>query len=108
MDLQETAKKADNLHVEAVAAVQDVQLAHLADQEEHNLDTVQSFLRYPWASVWAVYGLWGIILISFDHQASSAVVGIPQFRKDFGYYYEGEYVLSASWQSAFNGGPAAM
>lgn len=97
-------------HVEDIepnAAVVDAQLAHLADQHDHEGSILHSFVRYPWASAWCVYACWCIILLSFDVQAGGAVVGIPQFRKDFGYAYNGDYVLSANWQAAFGGAPTA-
>ncbi|KAE8415273.1 MFS general substrate transporter [Aspergillus pseudocaelatus] len=43
----------------------------------------------------------------FENQASGNILSIPQFRKDFGYYYQGDYVQSAQWQSAFNAAPTA-
>jgi len=30
------------------------------------------------------------------------MLSVRSFRRDFGYYYNGEPVLPASWQSAFN------
>lgn len=85
----------------------EAQLAHISNQEEHEIRAWQSFLQYPLPSFWCVYACWCVILLSFDAQASGAVVGIPQFRKDFGYPYNGDYVLSAEWQSAFGGAPIA-
>jgi SP family general alpha glucoside:H+ symporter-like MFS transporter len=85
----------------------DAQLAHLSNQHEHQDGILASFVRYPWASAWCVYACWCIILLSFDVQAGGAVVGIPQFRKDFGHEFDGGYVLSAKWQSAFGGAPIA-
>lgn len=44
--------------------------------------------------------------MAFETQAAGAVVGIPQFRKDFGFEFpagSGKYVLPAGWQSAFSG-----
>ncbi|KAL1864918.1 hypothetical protein VTK73DRAFT_5604 [Phialemonium thermophilum] len=103
------ATPADDNHVEKIDdTVENAQLAHFADQEDHETGIFQSFVKYPWACAWCIYGLWTIILVSFDVQASGSVVGIPQFRKDFGYEFEGQYVLPASWQSAFNGAPVAM
>lgn len=40
-------------------------------------------------------------------QASGIILGIPEFRKDFGYLFDGNYVLPANWQSAFSGAPSA-
>lgn len=49
-------------------------------------------------------GIWLIHLFfrGFDAQVNGAMIGVPQFRKVFGYMYEGEPVLPADWQSAFN------
>ncbi|KAJ0158477.1 Alpha-glucosides permease MPH3 [Colletotrichum tanaceti] len=85
----------------------DSQLAQAADFEDHELGIWKSFVRYPWASAWCVYACWTIILLSFDVQAAGAVVGIPEFREDFGYAFEGDYVLPAVWQSSFSGAPVA-
>lgn len=93
---------------EHAGADNDQRAGHLADQEDHETGVFESFRRYPWACVWCIYALWSVILISFDTQAAAAVVGIPQFRKDFGYAYGDDYVLPAAWQSAFNGAPIAV
>lgn len=38
----------------------------------------------------------------FDAQVNGAMISVPSFRRDFGYVFKGEYVLPASWQTAFN------
>lgn len=38
----------------------------------------------------------------FDAQVNGGMLAVRSFRRDFGYYFEGEAVLPASWQSAFN------
>lgn len=81
--------------------------AHAVDQEDHEDTFFQAFTRHKWACIWSFYACWTIILVSFDTQAGGAVLGIPEFRKDFGYEYNGDYVIPASWQSAFNGAPIA-
>ncbi|KAM0323347.1 hypothetical protein ACHAQA_008940 [Verticillium albo-atrum] len=86
---------------------QDAQLAHLSGQEEHDEGIWKSFVNNPWACTWCIYAIWCIILVSFDVQAAGAVVGIPQFRKDFGFEYNGDFVIPAGWQSAFSGAPIA-
>lgn len=82
-------------------------LAQVADEEEHGLGVLASLRQYPWASAWCVYACWCIVLLSFDGQAAAAIVGIPQFRKDFGYAFNGDYVLPTHWQSIFNAAPVA-
>lgn len=68
---------------------------------------IETIRKNPWAFAWCLFTVWTILLAVFEDNASGAILGIPQFRKDFGYYYEGNYVLAASWQSAFQGGPLA-
>jgi hypothetical protein len=83
------------------------QLASLADREDHQASKWQAIRRNPWAFLWCLYAVWTVLLVSFENQASGNILGIPQFRKDFGTLYNGDYVLSAEWQSAFSGAPVA-
>ncbi|OQU98578.1 hypothetical protein CLAIMM_04341 isoform 1 [Cladophialophora immunda] len=66
-----------------------------------------SFRRYIWAVIWCLYMLWCILANNYAKTAGQSVLGIPQFRKDFGSAYGGNYVLSAKWQSAYYGAPQA-
>lgn len=91
-------------HVEVDA---EARLGHLANQEDHETGRLKSFKKYPWACAWCIYACWSIILVSFENQAAGAVLGIPEFRKDFGSPFKGDYVLDANWQSAFNAAPIA-
>ncbi|KAH7123948.1 general substrate transporter [Dendryphion nanum] len=84
--------------------------AHASDFEDHDLTIWHTVKRNPWACFWCVYALWTITLVAFETQAANAVVGIPRFRKDFGFEYpvgSGKHVIPAKWQSAFNGAPQA-
>ena len=83
------------------------QLGHIANQEDHELGKWQSLKNYPWTFAWCAYAVWCTLLVSFENQASGNITSIPEFRKDFGHYYEGTWVLKAEWQSAFSGGPVA-
>ena len=81
--------------------------AHLANQEDHEIGKLACIKSNPWAFAWCLFAVWTTLLVSFENQASGIVIGIPQFRKDFGNYFEGNYVVPANWQSAFSGGPVA-
>jgi MFS transporter, SP family, general alpha glucoside:H+ symporter len=83
------------------------ELAYLANQEQHELGKIESLKRYPWASLWCIYAVWCVLLVSFENQASGNILSIPEFRKDFGSVFEGDYVLPTKWQSAFSGAPVA-
>ena len=82
-------------------------VAHLTNQEDHEQTRMQAIRQNPWAFAWCMFGVWLTLLVSFENQASGIVIGIPQFRKDFGYFADGSYVLPAKWQAAFSGGPVA-
>jgi hypothetical protein len=92
------------------------QLGLMASAEDHNMGKLASFRKYPWACTWCIYAVWVVLLVSFENQAAGNVIGIPEFRKDFGREFvaehgEGEvevtYVIDAIWQSAFQGAPVA-
>ena len=87
--------------------LQSEQLAHLANAEDHDTSKLQAIRRNPWAFAWCLYAVWTVLLVSFENQASGNILGIPEFRKDFGSFYDGNWVLSAKWQSAFSGAPVA-
>ncbi|OAL45946.1 general substrate transporter [Pyrenochaeta sp. DS3sAY3a] len=94
------------------SAAETSQLGHLANQEDHEIGKLASFRKYPWAVAWSIYMVWVVLLVSFENQAAGNVIGIPQFRKDFGHEFTAadgtvSYVIEANWQSAFQGAPVA-
>ncbi|KAI1848052.1 hypothetical protein JX266_006165 [Neoarthrinium moseri] len=94
-------------HVEDPAVETQTDLANLANLEEHEVGKWASLKKYPLACFWCMYAVWCVLLVSFENQAAGSVISIPEFRKDFGYNYQGEWTLPASWQSAFSGAPVA-
>ncbi|KAH6971514.1 general substrate transporter [Ilyonectria sp. MPI-CAGE-AT-0026] len=94
---------------EAVEHVHDAKtdLAHIANNQEHQLTVIQSIRNRPLTFAWAFLAVVSCLLVSFEGQAAGMVLSIPGFRKDFGHEFEGSYVLDADWQSAFYGGPIA-
>ena len=83
------------------------QSARLVDQEDRESSKLQAIRRNPWAFAWCLYAVWTVLLVSYENQASGIVISIPEFRKDFGSEFDGNYVLSAKWQAAFSGAPVA-
>ncbi|SPO07368.1 related to maltose permease [Cephalotrichum gorgonifer] len=77
------------------------------DQQDYDLTTLQTIRKYPLSVAWTLFAIATCLLVSFENQAGGMVLGIPQFRADFGYEIDGGYVLDAGWQSAFYGGPIA-
>lgn len=41
------------------------------------------------------------IMFGYDALAGSVVISVAEFRKDFGFRYGNEYVVSAAWQLGF-------
>ncbi|WYZ43296.1 hypothetical protein EsH8_VI_000995 [Colletotrichum jinshuiense] len=83
------------------------EVGHAATAEDHQESVFQAIKNQPWAFAWCIYAIYVLILTSFDNQAGGTVIGIPQFRKDFGSEFNGNYVLPAKWQSAYSGAPVA-
>lgn len=98
------------------------QIGRVANYEDHQATIREAFRENKRAVFWCAYVIWLLILASFENQAGGSILGIPEFRyvrhmfllgklmihrKDFGYAYDGSYVLPAKWQSAFSGGPVA-
>lgn len=73
-----------------------------------NDETVLQCIRNrPMVLIWCVYAIWVMVASAFTNSASSSILGIPQFRKDFGKPFAGNYVLPAKWQSAYYGSTGA-
>ena len=85
----------------------DQRYADQANLEEQQIGVIEAIKKSPWAIVWCLYAMWCIVLANFQSMAGSSVIGIPQFRKDFGREYNGEFVLDGGWQSAIDGVPRA-
>ncbi|KAL2130763.1 hypothetical protein VTI74DRAFT_5962 [Chaetomium olivicolor] len=74
-----------------------------ANQQEHGLALADIFRDHKaivwWCFFWAMAAVgWG-----FDAQINGAMISIASFRRDFGYVLDdGEAILPASWQTAFN------
>ncbi|OCT45610.1 MFS hexose transporter [Cladophialophora carrionii] len=66
-----------------------------------------SLRKHRTALLWCLYILWCVLANNYAKTAGQSVLGIPQFRKDFGNAYNGNFVLSAKWQSAYYGAPQA-
>jgi SP family general alpha glucoside:H+ symporter-like MFS transporter len=95
-----------------MSTAQTSELGHLANQEDHEVGKLASFRKYPFACAWSLYMVWVVLLVSFENQASGNIIGIPEFRKDFGHEFTAQdgstsYVVDANWQSAFQGAPVA-
>ncbi|KAJ5952235.1 Major facilitator superfamily domain general substrate transporter [Penicillium vulpinum] len=81
-----------------------VESSQRATQREHDLTIRQALTKHRSAVFWAAYFILPGFVIGYDPTILGTLVGVPQFRKDFGYEHpvgSGNYVLSSSWTSAF-------
>ncbi|KAK0717292.1 putative maltose permease [Lasiosphaeria miniovina] len=71
---------------------------------EHNLTFFQACKLYPAAIGWSVFVSLGVIMLAFDPQLLGNLYAMPQFQQDFGYLYDGNYIISAPWQTGLSMG----
>ncbi|KAF8861093.1 maltose permease [Acephala macrosclerotiorum] len=71
-------------------------------EEEHNLTFSQICKNHPMLIWWAFFYAMSAVGWGFDAQVNGAMISVASFRRDFGYIYQGEPVLPADWQTAFN------
>ncbi|KAK4233172.1 maltose permease [Achaetomium macrosporum] len=104
-------KSTDPAHVEAAAskAHDSESMSNLksavvtaANHQEHELTLADLFRNHKpvvwWCFFWAMAAVgWG-----FEAQVNGAMISVASFRRDFGYIENGDAVLPASWQTAFN------
>ncbi|VTT83770.1 unnamed protein product [Fusarium fujikuroi] len=67
-------------------------------QAEHELTLKQCFQKHPAIVWWCFY--WSIAAVGW--QINGAMISVAAFRRDFGYVENGEAILPADWQTAFN------
>ena len=73
--------------------------ARLATVQEHNLTFIQAVKLYPKAVGWSIFFSLGIIMTAFDPQLLGQLIATPKFQRDFGYNFQGSYIISAPWQT---------
>lgn len=79
-----------------------------AARREHELTIREAVSKHGSAVFWASFFCLPNLIIGYDPTIVGTLVGIPQFRKDFGYEYpedSGTYVLDPAWTSAFTYAP---
>lgn len=72
--------------------------ARLATEMEHQMGFLEAVKLYPSCVGWSIFFSMGVIMTAFDPQLLGSLYATPSFQKDFGYLYEGEYIISAPWQ----------
>ena len=82
----------------AVGAIAGEEARH-ATELEHNLSLRDAFRLYPKAIGWSFFFSMGIIMTAFDPQLLGQLFATPKFKRDFGYKFEGDWIISAPWQT---------
>ena len=75
--------------------------ALVATEIEHQMTFLQGLKLYPKSIGWSAFFSLGVIMTAFDPQLLGSLYATPAFQRDFGYLFEGEYIVSAPWQYVF-------
>ncbi|CAG8978802.1 hypothetical protein HYALB_00012636 [Hymenoscyphus albidus] len=71
-------------------------------REVEDRATWQMVKRYRASVMWSAFvGMAGINW-GMDVLLSNGIISVPAFQRDYGYMFENSYIISASWQIAFN------
>ena len=70
-----------------------------AAQREHSLTFLQAISLYRGAAFWSVFFCIGQLMTAFDPQVMGNLFAMPAFQNDFGYLFDGQYIISAPWQT---------
>jgi hypothetical protein len=81
-------------------------MGQVADPEvnEDHHTVIRAVRTRPKAVGWCIFAMFILVVSSYTNTAGNSVLGIPQFRKDFGRPVDGDYALPAKWQAAYFGG----
>ncbi|KAK5321538.1 hypothetical protein LTR70_004093 [Exophiala xenobiotica] len=102
--VEDTSTRKDGLAVDS-ASIDDLNAeARMAADKEHNLTFIEAVKSYPTAVAWALFFSLGVIMAAFDPQLLGNLYATPAFQRDFGYLYEGKYIIPASWQTGLSMG----
>ena len=87
------------------ASIEDISAgARLATEKEHTLSFGHAMSLYPTAVGWSIFFSLGVIMAAFDPQLLGNLYATPAFQRDFGYLFEGAYIVSAPWQTGLGMG----
>ncbi|TID25674.1 general alpha-glucoside permease-like [Venturia nashicola] len=89
---------------EVIVASVSANNAQAATDAEHNMTPWQALKTYPTAAAWSVFFSLGTIMTAFDPQLLGNLYATPAFQRDFGYKYQGNFIISAPWQTGLGMG----
>ncbi|EEH07735.1 maltose permease [Histoplasma capsulatum G186AR] len=95
---QENTINAGNSETEIGAEAQE------ATTLERELDIRIALKLYPKAAAWSFFFSLGVIMTGYGPQIIGNLYGVPRFQQDFGYLFNGKWIISAAWQSGLSMG----
>ncbi|KAK0124914.1 hypothetical protein ONS96_008791 [Cadophora gregata f. sp. sojae] len=99
--MPDSTHKLEDRTMNDVVEVEEDTISQLSEQEKPK-STWQLAYQYRAAILWSAFvGLAGINW-GMDTLLSNGVIAVPSFQKDFGYLFNDHFIVSASWQIAFN------
>jgi MFS transporter, SP family, general alpha glucoside:H+ symporter len=96
--VEQTDSLANNSVTQAEMAELNLQSERGA-QTEHALTFFQAVKLYRRAVFWALFFCIGQMMTAYDPQVLGNLFAMPAFQREFGYLYEGEYIIAAPWQT---------
>jgi SP family general alpha glucoside:H+ symporter-like MFS transporter len=78
--------------------------SRLATEMEHQMSFLEACKLYPAAVGWSIFFSIGVVMTAFDPQLLGNLYATSAFQKDFGYLFEGNYIISAAWQTGLGMG----
>ncbi|OQV09271.1 hypothetical protein CLAIMM_13407 [Cladophialophora immunda] len=89
----------------ATASIDEINAeARTATDKEHRHSFWEAVRLYPAAVGWSLFFSLGVIMCAFDPQLLGQLYATPAFQRDFGYLYDGSYIVSAPWQTGLSMG----
>ncbi|KAF1989352.1 sugar transporter [Aulographum hederae CBS 113979] len=101
--LSEVGSDAPALPQDRTAAMDDEYIRNAINAEK-SLGFIEACKLYPTAIGWSVFFSLGVIMLAFDPQLLGNLYATPAFQRDFGYEYNGKYIISAPWQTGLSMG----
>ncbi|CAG8952835.1 hypothetical protein HYFRA_00007548 [Hymenoscyphus fraxineus] len=68
--------------------------------DERQLTLLTALKLYPKSVFWSAFFSMGVITTAFYTQLLGSLFATPAFQRDFGYLFEGSWIVSAPWQIA--------
>ncbi|KAH8429961.1 uncharacterized protein LDX57_007633 [Aspergillus melleus] len=88
--------------IESKASVNHIEDGLQARHNEDHMTLAYMFIHHKTLIFWSFYWAMCPVGWGFDAQIKGAMIAVESFRRDFGYVLDGEAILPADWQSAFN------